>query len=365
MKRIVIDVRQSGTSTGRYHDKLVENLHKLKPAYEVVLLAHQHRLEYLRGIAPDFTVIQTDFKEFSLGEQLGFKRQIKKLKPDLVHFGMIQQPVLYRGKSVSSMLDLTPLRFKNPGVNPLVYSLRQRVFGSVVKRVAKKSKAIICISEYVKNDLVAYSGVNPDKITVTYNAADPITEPAVPVVSLEGKEFIMYVGRPQPHKNLSRLISAFELLQKDHPDLHLVLAGKKDPLYEAHERSVHERGIKNVVFTDFISDGELRWLYEHTACYVFPSLSEGFGLPGLEAMAHGAPVASSNATCLPEIYETAAAYFNPFDSKHIAVVIEDIIGNPVYANKLRTRGSKRYICFSWQKMAKQTLAVYETALGDN
>jgi glycosyltransferase involved in cell wall biosynthesis len=364
MKTVVIDARESGTTTGRYIDKLIENLHALKPEHRFILLAKPHRIDYLKGIAPSFDVQPTSYNAFSFGEQLGFKRQIKKLKPDLVHFPMVQQPIWYRGRVVTSMLDLTTLRFKNPTKNPLVFGIKQFVYGYVNRVAAKKSKHIICISEYVKNDVVDYTGVSPDKITVTHNAADPITEPATPVKSLEGKEFIMYVGRPLPHKNLTRLIEAFELLKIDHPNLYLVLAGKKDSLYDAHERMVNERKITNVIFTGFISEGELRWLYEHTACYVFPSLSEGFGLPGLEAMAHNAPVASSNATCLPEIYETAAAYFNPLDIKHIAVVIDDIITNVPYANKLRTRGKKRYICFSWKKMAKQTLEVYDNALSE-
>lgn len=365
MKRIVIDVRQSGTSTGRYHDKLVEYLHRLKPGYDIVLIAHHNRLEYLRATAPGFKVVSTKFREFSFGEQLGFYFQIKRLKADLVHFGMIQQPILYTGKTVTSMLDLTPLNFKNPEINSLIYAIRQRIFGAVVRRVAKKSLAVLCISDYVKKEIVDYTGISADKISLTYNAADHINEPSVAIKSLIGKSFIMYVGRPQPHKNLTRLIEAFGIINKSHPDIFLVLAGKKDSLYKIHEEFVLDKGIKNVVFTDFVSEGELRWLYENTLCYVFPSLSEGFGLPGLEAMAHGAPVASSNATCLPEVYGDAAAYFNPLDIKHIAVVIQDIVDNSVYANKLRTRGEKRVACFSWEKMAKETLSVYRDVLGDS
>jgi len=109
----------------------------------------------------------------------------------------------------------------------------------------------------------------------------------------------MYVGRPTPHKNLDRLVEAFKLVHETYPDLVLALAGKTDHNYQALEEKVKTGGIPNVVFTGFISDGQLRWLYEHCTAYVFPSLSEGFGLPGLEAMAHGAPVVSSDAlACL-------------------------------------------------------------------
>ena len=94
MKRIVIDARESGTSTGRYLDKLIEYLYKLKPNYEVILLVKPHRQAYFQKIAPSYQTVITPYKEFTFGEQLGFKKQIKKLKPDLVFFPMVQQPVL-------------------------------------------------------------------------------------------------------------------------------------------------------------------------------------------------------------------------------------------------------------------------------
>ena len=99
MSKIVIDARESGTSTGRYIDKLVEHLAKLKPDHEMIVLTKPHRVDYLRGVAPDFDIRVASYKEFTFSEQLGFKRYIKKLRPDLVHFGKTHQPVLYRGES--------------------------------------------------------------------------------------------------------------------------------------------------------------------------------------------------------------------------------------------------------------------------
>ena len=112
----------------------------------------------------------------------------------------------------------------------------------------------------------------------------------------------------------------------------------------------------------FIEDSELKWLYQNAACYVLPSLSEGFGLPGLEAMAHGTPLASSNATCLPEVYGDAALYFDPLDIHSIAVVVNQILTDSKIANKLRTSGHKQVSLYSWEKMAKQTFSVYESVL---
>lgn len=362
MKRIVIDARESGTSTGRYIDKLIEHLHGLKPAHTVIILTKAERTDFFAGIAPGFTVVQTPFEEFTFDEQIGFRRQLMGLEADVVHFGMVQQPVLYHGRVVTTMHDLTTARFQNPAKQPLVYWVKQQVYKWVNKKAARKSVAVITPTEYVKNDVVAFARIKPDKVTVTYEAADFINDPPEPVDGLAGKQFIMYVGRPTPHKNLGRLIDAFVQLQKNRPELHLVLAGKKDANYERYAARVYTENIPNVVFTDFISDAQLRWLYETCQAYVFPSLSEGFGLPGLEAMVHGAPVVSSNATCLPEVYGDAAYYFDPLDPTDMAAKIEEVLANPTLRDMLLERGKQQAEKYSWQQMAKQTLAIYEQVL---
>ena len=362
MTKVVIDARESGTSTGRYIDKLVGNLHELSPTYEIEVLTKTHRMDYIKQVAPNFTVTESPYEEFGFGEQLGFKRQLTSLKADLVHFGMVQQPVFYRGRVVTTIHDLTTVRFTNPDKKRTSFWVKQQVYKWVIKRVAKKSKAIITPSQFVKDDLVAYTGINPDKITVTYEAADFITDSPTPLPDLQNKQFIMYVGRPTPHKNLERLIDAFRLLQAQHPSLHLLLAGKKDANYRRIEAMVQQKDIKNVVFSDFVNDSQLRWLYENCSAYVFPSLSEGFGLPGLEAMVHGAPVVSSNATCLPEVYGDAAHYFNPTDTQSIANSINEVLTDEKLREDLVAQGKAQAAKYSWQRMAEQTLAIYSQIL---
>jgi glycosyltransferase involved in cell wall biosynthesis len=364
MKKVVIDARESGTSTGRYIDRLVENLHKLKPNHEIILLAKPHRVEHFKEIAPGFTTIETPYKEFTFSEQISYLRQLQKLKADLVHFGKTEQPVLYRGKVVTTVHDLITARFRNPAKNFLVFSIKQLVYKLVVKIVASKSKGIIVPSNFVKKDLIAYTKIKSKKITVTYEASDQIKDNPVAIQELENVKFIMYVGRPQPHKNLNRLVLAFAKLQEQHPDLKLVLAGKKDLLYEELEKYVHKQNIRNVIFTGFVSEGTLRWLYEHTAAYVFPSLSEGFGLPPLEAMEHGAPVISSNATCLPEIYGKAAIYFDPTDVSDIASKVNSVLSDNNLRKHLIASGKEQVAKYSWKRMAEQTLELYEKVLNN-
>lgn len=155
---------------------------------------------------------------------------------------------------------------------------------------------------------------------------------------------------------------AFSEIRKAHPSLYLALAGKKDSNYDRIADAVKARGIKNVVFTNFISDGQLKWMYQNCQAYIFPSLSEGFGLPGLEAMVHGAPVISSNATCLPEVYGSAAHYFDPSDAKDMVSKITEVLDNPGLRETLIKAGRLQAQKYSWDRMAKQTLGIYKQVL---
>lgn len=366
MSHIVVDGRELRTSSGRYVERLLHYLQQLDSPHEYSVLLKPKDMGTWDPQNSQFTKVACPHKEFTFAEQLGLLRQIKRLKPDLVHFTFPQQPILYHGATVTTIHDLTTLRFTNPDKNPLVFTFKQAVYGQVMWRAARKSTRIITGSAFVKDDLVKFGHgkLDPGKITVTHEAADPITEPAKPLVSLEGSQFLLYIGRPTPHKNLERLIEAFVTLRASHPQLLLVLAGKKDGNYSRIESEVRRRALKNIIFTDFVDEGQLRWMYEHCSAYVFPSLSEGFGLPGLEAMVHGAPVVSSNATCLPEIYGEAAHYFDPTDVTAMADALNEVLTDQDLRNKLIVRGKTQAVHYSWQRMAKQTLDVYNQALSD-
>lgn len=362
MARIGIDARESGTSTGRYVDKLIEHLHKLQPEYEIVVLAKPHRIDYMKQVAPNFEIVESDYKEFSFGEQYGLVWQLYGLRADLVHFVAAQQPLLYFGKTVTTIHDLTTIRFNNPSKNWLVYKFKQQIYRLVVKWVAHKSKSLITASQTVKYDLSHFAKLAVNKITTIYEAADKITDDPQPIDKLKGQRFLLYVGRPMPHKNLERLVDAFAGLRSKYPKLKLVLAGKSDANYRALQSYVDKKGVQGVVFTDFITDSKLRWLYENATAYVFPSLSEGFGLPGLEAMQYDLPVVASRASCLPEIYKDAAYYFDPLDINDMALKIGQVLDNKALGQQLAANGRRVAKQYSWAKTAKQTLAVYEQVL---
>lgn len=361
--RIVIDARSlRDGSTGRYVERLLRHLQQTDYHNDYTVLLKPQDFASWQPDKSNFEKLACPYKEYTFAEQLGFLKQLHALKPDLVHFIMTQQPVLYRGKTVTTIHDLTTVRFHNPAKNWLVYKFKQLVYSWVIKLVAHKSDQIIVPSQYVKYDLQHFTPVDPAKVQVVYEAADVISDQAEPLAKLKGQPFLLYVGRALPHKNLRRLVDAFAGLQSDHPNLKLVLAGKLNANYQQLQAYVETKSLKGVVFTDYVSEGQLRWLYEHASVYVFPSLSEGFGLPPLEAMQYGLPVAASQYSCIPEICRGGALYFDPLDVENMAEQIGKILGNKALAEQLAKNGRKVVKQCSWIKAAKETSAIYETVL---
>jgi glycosyltransferase involved in cell wall biosynthesis len=358
---IVIDARIIHSSTGRYVERLLHYLQQVDTTNDYTVLVPSKDLNYWTPTASNFTLQVADFKNYSFDEQTGFKRLLDKLNPDLVHFCMPQQPIGYKGPTVTTFHDLTLLDTYNSDKNWLMFHAKQFIGRFVFTIAARKSRHIITPTEYVRQDVSERLGIPLDKITATYEAAD-VVEGEIKKYEQPFKEFILYVGQQSDYKNIKRLGDAHQKLLEKHPDLGLILVGNKNISALKTETYFKEKDYKNILFTGFVDDDQLAWLFKNCRTYAFPSLMEGFGLPGLEAMAYGAPVASSNATCLPEVYDKAAHYFNPIDSNDIARAIEDILSNPAYRDELIARGYEQVKKYSWRRMAEQTHAVYMNAL---
>lgn len=357
--KIAIDARIINSGTGRYIERLLHYLHEIDTTNEYLVLVRQADLGYWQPTKPNFKVVEADFANYSMGEQIGLARLLYKLKPDLVHFCMPQQPLLYMRPAVTSVLDLNLLRITaNDDMNPVELTIKKGIFGTLLWIVAHRTKHIISISNYSKNDLVTFSHIKPSKITVAYPAADIVTTPLQPIAELEGKPFIMYVGRAEPYKNNRGLILAHQQLLRANPDLQLVIVGHKDVLRQADIKWVSDHNYKNVAFMGFMPDEQLGWLYANARAYVFPSFMEGFGLPGLEAMAYGAPVAASNASCIPEILGDAAVYFDAANQDDMVRVIGSLINDDKQRQELISRGKQQVQKYSWRRMAEQIQAVY-------
>ncbi|HEU5005113.1 MAG TPA: glycosyltransferase family 1 protein [Candidatus Saccharimonadales bacterium] len=366
IKHVVIDARPiSSSGYGTYLRGLLENLGKIDTATRYTVLVWPDYDRKSLKLPANFSLQKANYPiNGSLKEQFNLAWRLYRLKPDLVHFAITQQPLLYFGKSITTVHDLTALRFSNPSENFLKFKFKQLMFGFMLFWIGHKSKILITPSDYVRQDVARFAKINPKKILVTYEAATNYKDKPKKVAGLVGQKFVMYVGRPNPHKNLERLIEAMQIVQASHPELKLVLAGKNDKNYEKIKKLTQENNLTSqVIFTDFVSDGQLVWLYKNALGYVFPSLSEGFGLPGLEAMSYSLPVASSNASCLPEIYKDAALYFNPEDTKGIASKIIQLASSPGLRKDLIHKGLVLAKTYSWQKTAEQTLDIYKKVLG--
>jgi glycosyltransferase involved in cell wall biosynthesis len=174
----------------------------------------------------------------------------------------------------------------------------------------------------------------------------------------------LYVGNIKPHKNLVRLIDAFDGLRRDgFENLKLLIIGDEISKWPALRRAVHKHKLhKHVRFLGFLSDESLHVLYRLAAVFVFPSLYEGFGLPPLEAMASGTPVVTSNVSSLPEVVGDAAVQVDPYDAVAIKEGIKSVLTNPELRAQLREKGLLRAREFSWERSVTRTREIYfETA----
>lgn len=364
MAHIAIDARIITSSTGTYVERLLHYLQQVDRVNSYTVLLRAKDENRWKPTASNFSVKVADYDNYSLAEQTKFKDFLDELHPDLVHFCMPQQPVLYKGLHVTTIHDLTLLRTYNSDKNWLVYHFKQLVGRFVFKSVIKSSAYILTPSRYSKNEIVKFSHVNPDKVVVTHLSADVDFNKLVPYQT-RFKEFLLYVGQQSDYKNTRRLGEAHQHLLEKHPDLGLILVGNINASAKINQDYFKKKNYKNIVFTGFLPNEQRDWLYKNAAAYVFPSKMEGFGLPGLEAMGYGAPVISSNATCLPEVYEDAAYYFDPKDVKDMTRAIDEVISDDKLRSELIQKGYRQLAKFSWETTAKQTHSVYMDALKIN
>lgn len=366
MAKIAIDVRKISypSGPGRYALELVQNLEAVDKTNRYSIIVLKDDVGFYTPKNKNFKVVVADYPHYTFKEQWGMYKFLKELKPDLVHYYMPQQPLLYTGPSIATVHDLNQLRLKDNDMNPLVLRFKQLVFVFLLLVVAWRSKKIVAPTNFTKDDLVRFSRINPKKVSVVYEGAFEAKTLAKQktVRQYENTPFIMYLGRAEPYKNNRNLIRAHQILLKKYPKLRLVIVGKIDSLREEDMAWVKKNNYKQVDFTGFLSNEESAWLYNHAKAYVAPATMEGFGLPGLEAMAYGAPVASSNATCLPEVYGEAAVYFDPNDPADMAEAIDKILTDPKLAKKLIRLGKAQNKKYSWRQMAVETLAVYKKVL---
>lgn len=374
--KILIDARLWGLENaglGRYTINLVNHLVKIdnKNNYGILLRSQYfNRLNF-----PDrWKKISVDFKHYSLLEQILLPKIINNENPDLIHFLHFNVPILINKPFVVTLHDL--LMHKQRGLAattlPLYSYLFKRIGYKVVfDNAVKKSQKIIVPSNFVKQELtstyhlnaakihVAYEGVD-EKISVKGNASEVLNK-----YGLSNQKYFIYTGNAYPHKNLDRVIEATLFLNKLVSEKVLfVIATSRNVFASRLQKTIHKIGASQYAkFLGFVPDSDLGILFRNSLAYIFPSLSEGFGLSGLEAMKAGTLVLASDIAVFKEIYKDKAIFFNPFDFSSIQKAMSDAFymdkKKRIEKIKALQEFTKQY---SWTKMAKETLKVYETSL---
>jgi len=363
---IVIDARTGdGTGISRYSLNLVRELEKLPADYRFTVLLGPIDFPKWKPHDQRFKKLLAPYTHYSFGEQLGLLRLLYSLKPDLVHFTAFNAPLLYFGKRIFTIHDLTLIHFRNVRnslAHKLIYPLKYWAMRLTLRCAVMRSAAIIVPSEYVRQDILNhwkkswFRPIAPEKITVTPEAVEDHTGDKKQPRAIK-EDYLLYVGAVYPHKNVEVLAKGYERLLKIKPDLKLVIIGKQD-----YWRDKLMSAYPAISFPGYLPYQKLVGYYQHASLFVFPSLSEGFGLPPLEAMAFGAPVLSSNRTAIPEACGEAAEYFDPHSPKDLAEKAEALLDNPERRTEMTRLGKAQVKKFSWGKMAQQTLEVYKDSL---
>jgi glycosyltransferase involved in cell wall biosynthesis len=359
LSRIGIDARNDQAGIGRYTFSLIRELAQIDRENEYVLfLRHDHFASYAAPRA-NFRAVVAEIPWFTLREQLQLPGLVGRERLDLMHYPHLTVPLATRTPFVVTVHDLNYLDAAADSGSRL-----RRAGYRVELAKARRARRLIAVSEHTRDTVVRELRVDPERIAVTYEAADPpgALDPDASVIDRLGLDtpFFLYVGAAYPYKNLARLIDAFAKLEGNHK---LVLAGDQEEFGPSLRRRAADAGLAGrIVFPGRISDAELAALYGGALAYVFVSLSEGFGLPGLEAMSAGLPVVAASAGSLPEIYGDAARYCDPRDVGSIVEALAEVASDEQLRSRLAARGRERVADFSWRRTAEQTLAVYREAL---
>jgi glycosyltransferase involved in cell wall biosynthesis len=386
--RIGIDARLwNETGVGRYIRNLVWQLQIFDSTNEYVLfvppgfknqelLARSRYAQSSLGgeIKGDkFRLVETNIRWHTLEEQLQFPKILEKERLDLVHFPYFSVPIFYRRPFIVTIHDLIIHHFPTGEASthhPLVYHGKRLGYEYIMKKAAQKSKKIITVSNATKHEIMDHLHIQDEKIIVTYEGVDEAiirgkNLPAggrVQEKRIKNSNYFLYVGNAYPHKNLDRLLLALKEVITKHKNTKLVLVGKKDFFYQRIQKRIEELQLKeNVQIFHDVSDEELQLLYRSALAVVLPSKMEGFGLPAVETMANLQKLILSDIPVFHEVCADAGIYFDPNSTEDLQNKLLHAIDysqDPMYLDKIKA-GQKRLEMFSWEKMAKDTLAVYE------
>ncbi len=376
--RILIDARLYGLENagiGRYLINLIDNLKEIDRINTYVVLLKKEYFDQL-NLPNNWNKVLANISHYTIEEQIQLPKLIGNERPNLVHFPHINIPILYKGRFIVTIHDMTMHFQKTDATTLPVYKyLFKRVpYKLAFRKAVTKSKMILTPSKSVKAEIVDYFGVDPSKIKVTYEGInfsfenkrkDKSEQEILSRYGLKVGKYFFYVGNAYPHKNLRLVIKAIKSLNKGKESkITFAVAGSKNIFVKRLLDLVNKENAKEFVkILGYVPDHDLQVLYKNSIAFIYPSLSEGFGLQGLEAIASGGLVLASDIPVFKEIYEDNVLYFDPESVDSLIIVMKTVMKMSIEEKKAIVGKSKEFIKrYSWPKMAKETLDVYKQVL---
>jgi glycosyltransferase involved in cell wall biosynthesis len=375
--RVAFDIRRAGDfGIGTYIRNIINQLARTDRETEYLLIGQQRHLQQLDPLPDNFMLLDYAYEPGSFHTHMHLPFLLRKLDVDILHMPWFYAPAVVPMRLVLTVHDLTDVLAPPVGATPLVQAGRLYF----ARRALSRADRILAVSHSSKRELSRVFGVPEGKIEVVYNALDerflrePMPNDADRVLERHAvtDPFVLYAGNIKPQKNLPRLIEAFAVAKadlRDHPEyagLKLLLIGDSAEEHSDLRRAVLRSRVQGEVrFLGFVPHSVLRVFYSRASAFLFPSLYEGFGLPPLEAMAHGTPVLTSSASSLPEVFADAALQVNPENVFEIARGIRQILTEDVTREALIRRGHDLVRKYSWERSAEQVREVYRAVLAEH
>ena len=360
--KVCLDARViTGSPSGipRVTANVISRLTRLGTEHEFVILLRPGVQDPCLQPSDDAQIVEADVPAYSLREQYHIPKLLRRLGCDLYHCFTYAAPLRQACKSIISVHDLTQLEFpKYVGV------IRGNYVRYVTRATARRAWRVMAVSEYSRWSVCGHFDIAPDKVFVVHAAVDtdlftPGDVAGKPVRDMQ--PYILNVSNKWPHKNAATAVRVLKHIERE-CDHKLVMVGDQNKEVRDLIRQLG-LGDRIAIKTD-VTDEELVDLYRGADVFLFPSLSEGFGMTPLEAMACGVPTVSSCAASLAEVLGDAALLFCPYDVKHMAEAVLRVIEDSQLRDDLVRKGLDRAKVFTWEDAARRILAVYEEASTD-
>ncbi len=375
--KVAIDIRRmTEFGVGTYIRNVVRALGRLDHHNEYFLVGSPARVQEIGRLPPNFQTVTLLERDTEPKGYFEFRKILNRLGCDLVHIPQLfWLPRALPCPYVMTVHDVLEHLYRARDHS----GLRRSLHFHLTRRVLRGAARIFAVSQFTKSEIEKLFGIAPERIEVVYNAIDErflrghATDAERQLIAeryLVSYPFLLYAGRISPHKNLNRIIEAFSALktelekERKSEDLKLIIIGDDLSGHPDLRRTVIKSAVQNDVrFLGFVPIEVLRIFYDAAKVFVFPSLYEGFGLPPLEAMAHGTPVVTSNTSSLPEVTGNAAVLVNPENVFEIMRAVHRVLVDQSLREKLKQRGYEQSSRFSWDDSVRRILSAYEQVAG--